>query len=87
MTVTGIGAWTADIYLLMALRRKDIWPAADQVLAKSVQVLKQLPAVPTSDDLETMAHGWRPLRSVAARMLWHYYLSDFDSVPSAPRVD
>ena len=86
MTVTGIGAWTADIYLLMALRRKDVWPAADLALAKSLQSLKRLPAVPTSDDLETMAQGWRPLRSVAARMLWHYYLSGFDSVPSRPRV-
>ena len=87
MTVTGIGPWTADIYLLMALRRKDVWPAADLALAKSVQVLKQLPAVPTSGDLQTMSQVWRPLRSVAARMLWHYYLSGFDGVPSRPRAE
>ena len=73
--IKGIGPWTADIYLLRALRRPDIWPIGDLALAIAAQRIKRLPARPTPDELEAIGAGWRPWRSVAARLLWHYYLS------------
>jgi DNA-3-methyladenine glycosylase II len=75
MQVKGIGSWSADIYLLMVLRRPDIWPASDLALATAVTKLKRLKQRPTTDQLFRMADGWRPFRSVAARMLWQYYLA------------
>jgi DNA-3-methyladenine glycosylase II len=75
MSVKGIGSWSADIYLLMALLRPDVWPANDLALAIAVQELKQLPRRPNQEHLFTMAEGWRPFRSVAARMLWQFYLA------------
>ena len=75
MAVPGIGPWTANIYLLMALRRRDVWPLADLALRKAVQDLRKLPDSPSDDGLQRFAEKWRPYRSVAARILWHYYLS------------
>jgi DNA-3-methyladenine glycosylase II len=71
----GIGVWTADIYLLMALRRPDTWPRGDLALAVAVQEVKRLPARPAPDELEALSLGWQPWRAVAARLLWHHYLS------------
>ena len=76
MEIKGIGRWTADIYLLMVLRRPDIWPVGDLALVSAIQKLKQLPARPGPDEINTLAAGWRPWRAVAARILWHYYLSN-----------
>lgn len=78
MKVKGLGSWSADVYLLMALRRPDIWPANDLALAIAITRLKQLKRRPTPDQLVEMAEGWRPFRSVAARMLWQYYLAKKD---------
>lgn len=75
MEVKGIGRWTADIYLLMVLRRPDIWPVGDLALVSAIQNLKQLPARPGLDEVNTLAVAWKPWRAVAARILWHYYLS------------
>jgi DNA-3-methyladenine glycosylase II len=75
MGVKGIGPWSADIYLLMALGRPDIWPASDLALAIAITKLKQLETRPNSNQLSEMAQAWRPFRSVAARMLWQYYLA------------
>ena len=71
----GIGRWTADIYLLMALGRPNIWPKGDIALASAYQYLRGLTERPSQDDLEIMAEIWRPYRSLAAKLLWHYYLS------------
>jgi DNA-3-methyladenine glycosylase II len=78
MKIKGIGSWSADIYLLMALRRADIWPTNDLALAIAVTNLKQLKSRPNSKQLSGMAEAWRPFRSVAARMLWQYYLARRD---------
>lgn len=75
MEIKGLGAWSADVYLLMALRRPDIWPLNDLALAIAVTKLKQLPSRPNPTQLTEMAEAWRPFRSVAARMLWQYYLA------------
>ena len=73
--VIGIGRWTADIYLLMALCRPDAWPAGDLALAIAARGALDLPATPSSAELAALAEPWRPWRGVAARILWHFYLS------------
>lgn len=72
--IKGIGLWSANIYLLMAMRRADIWPAGDLALAVALKELKGLPTRPSPEQLELIAEAWRPHRAVAARMLWQYYL-------------
>lgn len=71
----GIGPWTAEIYLLMVLRRPDAWPVGDLALATAAQQVKGLAQRPTPADLTALAEGWRPWRAVAARLLWHHYLA------------
>ena len=73
--IKGIGSWSADVYLLMAMRRADIWPSGDLALAVAMKELKGLAYRPGPDELETLAEQWRPHRAVAARMLWQFYLS------------
>lgn len=75
MHIKGIGIWTANIYLLMALKRPDVWPKGDLALQTAIQQLQDLPKRPTSDAAETMSKQWQPWRAVAARLLWHFYLS------------
>ncbi len=74
-SVKGIGQWTAKIYLLMALRRPDVWPVGDVALATAFKNLKGKLERPTQPELSEIALAWRPHRATAARMLWHYYLS------------
>ena len=71
----GIGRWTADIYLLSALRRPDIWPTGDLALATAVQEVKHLHTRPSPEKHEALSAPWRPWRAVAARLFWHAYLS------------
>lgn len=73
--VRGIGVWSADIYLLMALRRADVWPRGDLALARSMQRVKNLPSLPSNEIMHDISLAWRPWRAVAARFLWHDYLS------------
>ena len=75
LKLKGVGLWTADIYLLMVLLRPDVWPHGDLALAVAVQKIKGLSVRPTYDELTEMAERWKPWRAVAARMFWHYYLS------------
>jgi DNA-3-methyladenine glycosylase II len=82
MRVRGIGAWTADTYLLFALRRPDAWPSGDLALAKAVQEVKHLATAPRSDEVDAIANHWRPWRAVAARILWHHYLSQRGRIAS-----
>jgi len=71
----GIGRWTADIYLMTALRRPDIWPTGDLALATAVQDVKRLRKRPSPEKLELLSLPWKPWRAVAARLFWHAYLS------------
>lgn len=73
--IKGIGDWTVDNYLLMALQRQDVFPKGDLALAIAVQKIKGLKTRPKPKELETIALYWRPWRSIAARILWHYYLN------------
>lgn len=75
VALKGIGTWTADIYLLSALQRPDIWPARDLALQVAAHEIKALDARPDEATLVEIGEAWRPWRSVAARLLWHYYLN------------
>ena len=75
MHLKGIGRWTADIYLLMALGRPDVWPVGDLALVTAAMKVKKLDARPSPEEFEKLGDEWRPWRSVAARLLWHHYLS------------
>jgi DNA-3-methyladenine glycosylase II len=76
LSIKGVGPWTANIYLLMALRRPDIWPDGDVALATAVGRLRKMKQRPAFTELAKIAESWRPFRSVAARMLWQYYLAE-----------
>jgi DNA-3-methyladenine glycosylase II len=71
----GIGPWTADIYLLMALCRPNIWPAGDLALVQALQEVKGLGRRPNTVEALAIAETWHPWRAAAARILWHWYLS------------
>ncbi|EKE74835.1 DNA-3-methyladenine glycosylase family protein [Oceanibaculum indicum] len=71
--ITGIGRWTAEIYLMFALGRRDIWPAPDLALQVAAQHLKGLPARPDVRAMDDIAREWRPFRSGAALLLWRFY--------------
>jgi DNA-3-methyladenine glycosylase II len=71
--INGIGRWTAEIYLLFAMRRRDVWPAGDLAVAVGTQRLKRLRKRPDPDRLRKLAEPWRPYRSAAALFMWHYY--------------
>jgi len=73
--IKGIGAWTADIYLLRVLNRPDVFPVGDRALVLAAQTINNLKTSPSARELELMAENWRPWRAVAARLLWHYYLN------------
>ena len=75
MEVTGIGLWTANVYLLMALCRPDVWPSGDLAVLIAWQEQAQQAARPSTDELTTLALAWRPYRTVAAHLLWHAYLA------------
>ena len=68
----GIGPWTAEVYLLFALGRTDLWPVGDLAVVKGLLRLKGITERPPRKILLEIAEPWRPFRSVAARMLWHY---------------
>ena len=74
MELKGVGRWSADIYLLMALRRPDIWPLGDLALISAVTRIKGLPVPPSVEEFEAIGEAWRPWRSVAARIAWFEYL-------------
>ena len=73
--IPGIGPWTATIYRLMVLLRPDAWPVHDMALAQSISELYGLSARPGAGEMLELAESWRPWRAVAARILWHHYLS------------
>ncbi|MDQ3323613.1 MAG: DNA-3-methyladenine glycosylase 2 family protein [Acidobacteriota bacterium] len=73
--IKGIGDWTADIYLLMALLRPDVMPKGDLALHVAWRKLKNMPEKPNAEEFLIIAERWKPFRAVAARLLWHFYLS------------
>jgi DNA-3-methyladenine glycosylase II len=73
-TIKGIGDWTVDVYLLFALQRADVFPLGDLAMVTALKEIKQLPKQVSQDKLLRLADDWRPYRSVATMLLWHYYI-------------
>ena len=71
--VRGLGPWTAEVYLLFALQRPDVFPAGDIAVAGAAAHLLGLPARPGPVALRQLAEAWRPNRALAARLLWHHW--------------
>jgi DNA-3-methyladenine glycosylase II len=76
VALPGIGPWTAEVYLLSALRRPDTWPVGDIALQEGARRARRLAERPSADELRTIGEAWRPHRASAARLLWHLYLSE-----------
>jgi len=74
VSIKGIGRWSAEIYLLFALGRPDIWPAADLGLQVAIGERLGLGARPGEAELRRLGEAWRPWRSVAACLFWQSYL-------------
>ena len=70
--VKGIGRWTAEIYLLFAEGRRDIWPAGDLAVQIEAGVIMGLDERPTEKALRAMSEAWRPHRGAFAVFTWHH---------------
>lgn len=73
VNIKGIGEWTANIYLLMALKRADIWPVGDHALHLAVQEVNKLKDYPDKKSMNIIAEKYKPYRTIAARLYWNYY--------------
>jgi DNA-3-methyladenine glycosylase II len=73
--IKGIGRWSAEIYLLFAEGRSDMWPAGDLAVQVEIGRLLGLPDKPTEKQLREIAESWRPYRGAAAVLAWHSYNS------------
>lgn len=73
-TVKGIGDWTVDVYLLFALQRTDVFPLGDLAMASALKEVKQLAKKTKAEELLKLSHPWKPYRSIATMLLWHYYI-------------
>lgn len=74
VAVPGIGTWTAEIYAMFALGRADVFAPGDLAMQEAARQMFGLERRPTERELRAMAVAWSPWRSVAARILWQYYL-------------
>ena len=72
--IKGIGDWTVDVYLLFALQRTDVFPLGDLAMVNALKEIKQLPKETKQDHILKLAEQWRPYRSIATMLLWHYYI-------------
>ncbi len=78
--VKGIGRWSAEIYLLSAEGRPDIWPAGDLAVQEGVRRIMQLDERPGEKPTRELAESWRPHRGAAAIFTWHYYATGFEAI-------
>lgn len=83
LELRGIGPWTADVYLLMALGRPDVFPAGDLALQVALGQLRDLPHRPGPDEARALTRDWAPYRAVGARLLWQAYVHRKALAPSA----
>jgi DNA-3-methyladenine glycosylase II len=75
VALKGIGNWTADVYLMFALQRADIFPIGDLAAVNALKRVKKLPVETTLEEILEITARWKPYRTLAAMLLWHYYLS------------
>ncbi|MDX3901245.1 MAG: DNA-3-methyladenine glycosylase 2 family protein [Sphingobium sp.] len=76
--IKGIGRWSAEIYLLFAEGRADIWPAGDLAVQIEIGRIMGLPERPSEKATRALAESWRPHRGAAAIMAWHHYNQGLD---------
>jgi DNA-3-methyladenine glycosylase II len=72
--IKGIGDWTVDIYLLFALQRTDIFPTGDLAMINAFKEVKQLKTQISKEEMIVLSESWKPHRSIATMLLWHYYI-------------
>ncbi|HEV3326211.1 MAG TPA: DNA-3-methyladenine glycosylase 2 family protein [Puia sp.] len=75
VTLKGIGNWTIDVYLIFVLQRADIFPLGDLAAVNALKRIKHLPGETHRDALLPFIDRWKPYRTIATMLLWHYYLS------------
>ena len=75
-SLKGIGNWTADAYLLSASRRPDMWPVGDRALQVGAGEVVGMERPADEEELTLLGEPWRPVRAVAARVIWHNYLCE-----------
>ena len=78
--IKGVGRWTAEVYLMFALGRRDMWPADDLGLIVGMQRLKNLRKRPDRKRMLKLGEAWRPRRSAASHLLWHYFHKTQDAM-------
>jgi DNA-3-methyladenine glycosylase II len=74
-SLKGIGNWTVDVYLIFVLQRADIFPLGDLAAVNALKRIKQLPKDTHREALQPVIDRWRPHRTIATMLLWHFYLS------------
>ena len=74
--VKGIGNWTVDVYLMFVLQRADVFPVGDLAAVNALKKVKGLPASVSREELLLIADGWKPYRTIATMLLWHFYLEE-----------
>jgi DNA-3-methyladenine glycosylase II len=80
VAVKGLGAWSADMFLMFQLARPDVVAAGDLGIRRAVMRAYELPAMPTPAEVETLAEAWRPHRTLACLFLWR----SLDATPVQP---
>ncbi|MCP3731984.1 DNA-3-methyladenine glycosylase 2 family protein [Sphingomonas sp. MG17] len=78
--VKGIGRWSAEIYLLFAEGRPDVWPAGDLAVQIEIGRIMGHDERPSEKLTREIAEGWRPHRGAAAILAWHHYKADMDVI-------
>ena len=78
--IKGIGRWSAEIYLLFAEGRPDVWPAGDLAVQIEIGRILGHDERPTEKLMRELAEGWRPHRGAAAILAWHHYKVDMDVI-------
>lgn len=76
VSLKGIGNWTVDVYLMFTLQRADVFPIGDLAAVNALKRLRQLAPSVTKEEILALTEDWKPYRTVACMMLWHYYLSN-----------
>jgi DNA-3-methyladenine glycosylase II len=75
VALKGIGNWTVDVYLMFVLQHPDVFPVGDLAAVNALKRLKNLPSDTTREELLAMTEQWKPYRTIASMLLWHFYLS------------
>jgi DNA-3-methyladenine glycosylase II len=87
VSIKGIGPWTADIFLLSCLGHADAWPAGDLALREAARMALRLEQRPDAREMTRIGEAWRPVRAVAARILWAWYRHVKQSGRSLPKAE